>query len=173
MGPSNDLHFVSLMETPIPTGPISPARLWTRASWLTNQVAHHAHRIVMEHVAETGMRKQHFSVLAAIDELGAPTQAALVRGLAIDGSDMVAVLSDLEGRGYVQRWRDDTDRRRNVIRLTPEGEAALARLDAQVEAAQDVIFAPLDDAEREQLRDLLARVLEYHRPRHTEPPPAA
>jgi len=157
----------------IPAAAIAPARLWLRASWLTNQVAHHAHRIVMEHVAETGMRKQHFSVLAAIDELGAPTQAALVRGLAIDGSDMVAVLSDLESRGYLQRWRDDTDRRRNVIRLTPEGEAALARLDAQVEAAQDVIFAPLDAAEREQLRSLLARVLEHHRPRHTEPPPAA
>ena len=61
----------------IPAAAIAPARLWLRASWLTNQVAHHAHRIVMEHVAETGMRKQHFSVLAAIDELGAPTQAAL------------------------------------------------------------------------------------------------
>lgn len=160
------------METSTPPTAISPARLWTRPSWLTNQVAQHAHRIVMEHVAETGMRKQHFSVLAAIDDLGAPTQAALVRGLAIDGSDMVAVLSDLEGRGYVERWRDDADRRRNVIRLTPQGEAALARLDAQVEAAQDVIFAPLDAAERDQLRDLLARVLEYHRPRHTAPPPA-
>ena len=149
------------METSTPPTPISPARLWTRPSWLTNQVAQHAHRIVMEHVAETGMRKQHLSVLSAIDDLGAPTQAALVRGLAIDGSDMVAVLSDLEGRGWVERRRDDTDRRRNVLSLTRAGEVALAELDAKVDAA-----------EREQLRDLLARVLEYHRPRRTAPPPA-
>ncbi len=161
------------MEPSTPPAAIAPARLRLRASWLTNQVAQYARRIAMEHIAKTGMRMQHFSVLAAIDELEAPTQAALVRGLAIDGSDMVAVLSDLESRGYVERWRDDADRRRNVIRLTPDGEAALARLDAQVEAAQDVIFAPLDAAEREQLRDLLARVLEHHRPRHTAPPPAS
>ena len=155
------MHDPSPGEHPL----VTPQRLWRRPSWLINQIAGHAHRVVMQQVAESGMRKQHFAVLAAIEELGAPSQAALVRGLAIDGSDMVAVLDDLEGRGWVERRRDDTDRRRNVLSLTRAGEVALAELDAKVDAAQDVIFAALEPAEREQLRELLARVLEDQRRR--------
>ena len=155
------VHAPSTGEHPL----VTPQRLWRRPSWLINQIAGHAHRVVMEQVAESGMRKQHFSVLAAIEELVAPTQATLVRGLAIDGSDMVAVLDDLEARGWVERRRDDADRRRNVLSLTRAGAKALAELDAKVDAAQDVIFAALDPGEREQLRALLARVLEDQRGR--------
>ena len=76
---------------------------------------------------------------------------------------MVAVLDDLERRGFVERRRDDADRRRNVLSLTPAGREALREVDVQLDSAQDVILAPLDGEEREQLRELLTRVLEHHR----------
>jgi DNA-binding MarR family transcriptional regulator len=141
----------------------APRRLWGLTSWLLNQNAQQAHRVVMEQVAAAGMRKQHFGVLAAIDELGSPSQAELVRALAIDGSDMVGLLNELAGAGLVERRRDEADRRRNLMALTPAGEEALSVLAARMDAAQDVLLAPLDDDEREQLRALLTRVLEHHR----------
>jgi DNA-binding MarR family transcriptional regulator len=140
----------------------APRRLWRLPSWLLNQTAHQAHRIVKD-ITAGGARKQHFAVLAAIDELGSPSQAELVRALAIDGSDMVALLNELAEAGLVERQRDETDRRRNLMALTPAGEAALAALAECMDAAQDTLLAPLDAAEREQLRALLTRVLEHHR----------
>jgi DNA-binding MarR family transcriptional regulator len=151
----------------------APRRLWGLTSWLLNQNAQQAHRVVMEQVAAAGMRKQHFAVLAAIDELGSPSQSELVRTLAIDGSDMVALLNELAAAGLVERRRDETDRRRNLMGLTPAGEEALAVLAARMDTAQDVLLAPLDDDEREQLRTLLTRVLEHHRGRAAEARPAA
>ena len=110
------------------------------------------------------MRKAHFTVLVALDEHGSASQAELGRRLWIDRSDMVAVLNDLEAAGYVERARDERDRRRNVVALTPSGIDALARLNARADAAQDALLAPLSAPERRELQRLLTRV--------TEPPPA-
>lgn len=152
----------------------APRRLWGLPSWLLNQTAHQAHRVVMDQVAAAGMRKQHFAVLAAIDELGSPSQSQLVRALGIDGSDMVALLNELADAGLVERRRDEADRRRNLMALTPAGAEALATLSAHMDVAQDVLLAPLDADEREQLRVLLTRVLEHHRGRAGDArPPAA
>jgi hypothetical protein len=60
------------------------------------------------------------------------------------------------------RARADSDRRRNLVRLTPPGAEALERLAASVEDAQAVLLAPLPAAEHRQLRPLLTRLVEYH-----------
>jgi MarR family transcriptional regulator, lower aerobic nicotinate degradation pathway regulator len=53
-------------------------------------------------------------------------------------------------------------RRRNAIRITPAGTAALHALDGQVNAAQDALLEPLAPHERAQLTELLHRILEHH-----------
>jgi DNA-binding MarR family transcriptional regulator len=140
----------------------APERLQRLPSWLLNQAALHASRLVGESFARAGVRRYHFSVLVALDEDGPASQAALGRRLWIDRSDMVAVINDLERDGLVARVRDETDRRRNLVRLTPAGKRALARLDAQVEEAQAALLAPLSAAERRTLERLLARVVDHH-----------
>jgi MarR family transcriptional regulator, lower aerobic nicotinate degradation pathway regulator len=140
----------------------APRRLWRLSSWLIGHSALHAHRLVSDGFAAEGYRRPHFTVLVALSESGAASQATLGRRLAIDGSDMVAVIGDLERDGLVDRCRDEEDRRRNVVRLTPAGERTLERLDARVEAAQDELLAPLSAAERSELRRLLTRVVEHH-----------
>lgn len=143
----------------------APRRMWSLPSWLINQTALHAHRLVNEGFAADRMRRHHFTVLVSLAEQGPTSQAELGRRLTIDRSDMVAVIDDLERDGLVARARDERDRRRNVVRLTPAGTAALERLDARVEAAQDALLEPLSDGERRELRRLLTRVVEHHRER--------
>ena len=145
-----------------PTADRAPARLQRLPSWLLNQAALHATRIVGEAFANAGVRRYHFSVLVALAEDGPASQADLGRRLWIDRSDMVAVLNDLERDGLVARVRDERDRRRNLVRLTPAGKRALGRLEARVEDAQAALLAPLSAAEREELLRLLARVVEHH-----------
>jgi DNA-binding MarR family transcriptional regulator len=141
----------------------APRRLWQLPSWLVSQVALQGQRLVGEGLAADGLRRYHFTVLVALDEDGPTSQAALGRRLSIDRSDMVAVINDLERDGLVARERDDDDRRRNLIRLTPAGERALRRLDARIDEAQTALLEPLSAKERNELKRLLTRVVEHHR----------
>jgi MarR family transcriptional regulator, lower aerobic nicotinate degradation pathway regulator len=147
---------------------VAPSRLQRLPSWLLNQAALHATRIVGEAFAKAGVRRYHYSVLVALAQDGPASQADLGRRLWIDRSDMVAVLNDLERDGLVARVRDEHDRRRNLVELTPAGKRALDRLDRQVEEAQAALLAPLSASERQQLLGLLARLVEAHgdQPRH-------
>jgi DNA-binding MarR family transcriptional regulator len=140
----------------------SPARLQRLPSWLLNQSAIHATRTVADAFARAGVRRYHYSVLVALVEDGAASQASLGRRLSIDRSDMVAVVNDLERDGLVTRVRDPDDRRRNLVEITPAGKRMLDRLDAQVEAAQAAFLAPLSTRERRELLKLLTRLVEYH-----------
>jgi MarR family transcriptional regulator, lower aerobic nicotinate degradation pathway regulator len=133
-------------------------RLDRLPSRLLGQAALRADRLVAEALAEEGVRRHHYAVLATLADHGPASQAELGRRLWIDRSDMHAVLADLEHAGLVSRERDTADRRRNVVAVTPAAEPVLARLDARVAAAQEAVLAPLDAGERAQLLDLLARL---------------
>jgi MarR family transcriptional regulator, lower aerobic nicotinate degradation pathway regulator len=137
---------------------------WIRRlpSWLAGQLARTATGLVEQALASDGLRRSHLLVLNALAERGAASQAALGRRLLIDRSEMHALLSDLEQRGHVARVRDQNDRRRMLVELTPGGVRAVKRLNRQVEAAQDALLAPLTAAERRQLCDQLAQLVEHH-----------
>ena len=140
----------------------SPTRLARLPSRLLGQAALHAQRLVAEVLAAEGVRKHHFAVMVALDEGGPASQAALGRRLSIDRSDMAAVVMDLERDGLLSRERDERDRRRNVVRLTPAGRRLLRRLETCVAGAQETLLEPLSAAERADLERLLLRVVAHH-----------
>jgi len=136
-------------------------RLWVLPSWLLNQVASRANRLVADSFGRPGVR-MHYAVLAGLAEFGPISQAELSRRLGVDRSDLVAALNELEREEFVLRAPDDRDRRRNVLRITSAGQAELHSLDARVQAAAAALLAPLAPGEREQLVSLLQRVLAHH-----------
>lgn len=149
-----------------PAPPSSPrslpsALLWELPTWLLNHVAGSGNRLVLAELGEPGLRTQ-YTVLAGLAELGPSSQAELVRRIAIDRSDMVALLNRLEAEGLALRAPDPEDGRRNRITITAQGSRALKRLDARIRAAQATLLEPLAPAEREQLIELLQRLLEHH-----------
>jgi MarR family transcriptional regulator, lower aerobic nicotinate degradation pathway regulator len=144
----------------------APERLRRLPSWLLNQATLHANRLTGEALAADGVRRHHFTVLVALRDNGPASQAELGRRLSIDRSDVVAVLNDLQRSGLVDRASDDRDRRRNVVRLTKAGAAALERLEERVEQAQAALLEPLSTDERSELERLLGRIVEHHGERH-------
>ena len=66
---------------------------------------------------------------------------------------------------FVERKRDPSDRRRHVVRSTPEGKKMLRRLRTLAGQIEDDFLAPLDEREREALHGLLLRLAETHEPR--------
>jgi MarR family transcriptional regulator, lower aerobic nicotinate degradation pathway regulator len=136
-----------------------PQRVRRMPSWLVGQASRRAQTLVSEALAREGMRRQHFTVLTSLAEQGEASQAALGRRLWIDGSDLHAVVGELEREGLIARVRDPTDRRRNVVTITSAGNSTLKRLDALIDRAQRELMAPLSASERRELIRLLERLI--------------
>ncbi|SEQ72162.1 DNA-binding transcriptional regulator, MarR family [Lentzea xinjiangensis] len=141
----------------------TPARLADKPSWLLTQLAVHAHRLASEGFGEAGARGYHFRVLAALDEFGVASQAELGRRCAMDRSDVVAAVTELAERGFVERTQDPQDRRRNMVTLTGAGQEQLRRLDRVLDQAQDTLLEPLAAQDRQTLTRLLTALLAHHR----------
>jgi DNA-binding MarR family transcriptional regulator len=148
------------MDRPEPC--TAPLRLRALPSWLINQAALPANRLVTERLAAAGSRRYHYSLLAALDELGPASQAEFSRRTAIDRSDMVTIINELTEQGYVERSADTSDGRRNVVTITPAGRRQLRKLDRLVARAQDELLTPLSPEQRHQLIGLLTSLVEYH-----------
>jgi DNA-binding MarR family transcriptional regulator len=142
----------------------TPTRLRRIPSRLLASAAAHADRLITSGLAAADAHKWHYAVLAALHDGGPASQAALSRRTGIYRSDMVALLNDLEGGGFVQRVPDPEDRRRNVISLTRSGGRRLDQLDKLVASLQDELLAPLSAADRERLVELLSRLVAHHAP---------
>jgi DNA-binding MarR family transcriptional regulator len=91
---------------------------------------------------------------------GAALQQQLCEYLWMDPNNCVLLLNELEERGYLERRRDPTDRRRHVVDLTDAGLLALEQAERAQESIGEQLFAGLSDEERATLRSLLSRALE-------------
>src|SRR5215207_785155 len=90
-----------------------------------------------------------FQLLGLLHDQGTTGQQELGQVMGVDPSVLVTLLNPLEADGYVSRQRDPADRRRHVVALSPAAAAHAQH------AAEDELFSGLDQAQREQLRQLL------------------
>jgi len=86
------------------------------------------------------------------------TQKALGDALRIDRTTMVALIDDLEDKGYVTRQRHPHDRRAFLVHPTGAGRAAKTAAIRILDEQQRRYLAPLSPAERDQLGALLERL---------------
>ena len=94
------------------------------------------------------------------------TQKALGDALRIDRTTMVALIDDLEDKGYVIRQRHPRDRRAFLVHPTGAGRGAKTAAIQILDEQQRRYLAPLTPAEREQLGALLKRL---HTPAESDP----
>jgi len=138
----------------------TPARLRALPSWVINQVAIAANRLTDRALADTGSRRYHFALLAALDEFGPSSQADLGRCTGIDRSDVVAAVNSMVEQGFLRRSPDPADGRRNIITLTAAGKDHLESLSASLADAQVELLRTLSSTESKTIIELLARVLD-------------
>ncbi|MFF2198473.1 MarR family winged helix-turn-helix transcriptional regulator [Streptomyces sp. NPDC058157] len=151
------------MVEPQPTPPPSPsalAHIQSLPSWLAGRVAARGRGLVADAIAAEGLKPMQHAVLAATAAYGPVAQAELGRRLAVDPKDMVGILNHLQGAGLVLRTPDPSDRRKNAVTVTPEGEAVLARCATLAEIANERLLAPLTADEQGVLMALLRRIHE-------------
>ena len=104
----------------------APSRIRDRPTWLISRSYARSHGLLNDSFATSGhgLRSYHYRLLAALEEWGPASQAGLARSTSVDRSDVVAVLRELEERGFIDRTTDPTNRRRNIVSITPAGRAS-------------------------------------------------
>jgi DNA-binding MarR family transcriptional regulator len=103
-----------------------------------------------------------FDVLAALRRAGAPYELSpgrLLRETLVTSGTMTNRVDRLAARGYVERLPDPADRRGVLVRLTPDGKAAVDGAFEELLAAEQELLADLADADRDQLARLLRTLL--------------
>jgi DNA-binding MarR family transcriptional regulator len=159
---------VNVTETHIEARPKlvgPPKELLSTSTFLLKRLGFAAKDRSHEAFEGTGLNAFHFAVMALLEEDPRETQAAIADALGYDRSHIVRLLDELEERDLVVRKRDPEDRRRHVVKLTPEGRKMLTKLRAIVDRLEQDFLAPLGERERAELQALLQRLASYHDPR--------
>lgn len=109
-------------------------------------------------LAPSGLRARSYSILALAADGSRPSQRDLADFLRLDPSQVVALVDDLQARGFVTREPDPADRRANVVVATSAGREVYERAHAEARAAEQRVFARLTASERERVAELLRLV---------------
>jgi MarR family transcriptional regulator, lower aerobic nicotinate degradation pathway regulator len=138
----------------------APSRIRDRPTWLISRAYGRSHGLLNDgfEASGAGLRSYHYRLLAALEEWGPVGQADLGRGTSIDRSDVVTVLGELERLGLIERTVNPSNRRRNIVSITPAGSKQLRALDHVVDEIQEQVLAPLSQTERRQLTKLLRKL---------------
>ena len=126
--------------------------------YLISRLGFYASKQFAERLSELGLTPRMWGAMNVLDHEGVVSQQQLGRAIGMDPSSMVSTIDELEAKGWVQRRPHPTDRRAHALHITDAGRETLSRGRRLAGGAQNELLAPLDDAERAQLHDLLLRL---------------
>ena len=99
-----------------------------------------------------------YAVLTVLARWSGIDQRRLGELASLDRSTVADIVSRLVRKNWLERVRDASDGRRNVLDLAPDAMQAFAHLTPSARRVQDRLLAPLDQGERPAFTDALRRV---------------
>jgi DNA-binding MarR family transcriptional regulator len=121
-------------------------------------------RITMHRFTEAlepfGIRPRHVAALIELRDRGQLTQQSLCVQLHLDPTNLVAILNELEEKGYATRRRDPEDRRRHLVEVSRKGIAVIEKVSEVMDGVEADLLEGFGAAEREQLDVLLTSIWE-------------
>ena len=138
-----------MAELPVTTSPAHhPGAL---IDYLARRMRQRAEAVL----APLGLRPRHLVALTVLRDRGGSTQQALATTLAMDGTNIVGLLNQLEAEQLIERRRSPEDRRCHVVELTGAGARQLAAAEQALTAVESEVLGALDEHQRETLYTLL------------------
>lgn len=98
-------------------------------------------------------------ILLTLAEMDGVALHELTRRVARDKSQMSRVVQSLENKGVVERRASPRDGRVSEVFLTEKGEAVVAVLTDALTEAIDQVMAPISQAEKATLKDIMRRIV--------------
>ncbi|WP_162242592.1 MarR family winged helix-turn-helix transcriptional regulator [Leifsonia sp. Leaf336] len=122
--------------------------------------AHQVHNALWVSTVSGAVTPSQFAVLSVLAESPDVDQNAISRGTSLDTSTTGAIVNRLAQRGLLEMRKDPSDLRRNLLRLSPQGEQEFRELAHKAAHMTDAYTDALDESERHQLVSLLKRLVE-------------
>jgi DNA-binding MarR family transcriptional regulator len=122
------------------------------------QLGMEAARQFADRLAPLGVEPRHVGMLTRLAANEGKAQQAIGELIGLNPTQMVFLVDELEGRGFVERRRNPADRRSYALYLTPAGWDMLSKVQEAGRAHQATLGASLSHGEQEQLTDLLRRI---------------
>jgi len=107
---------------------------------------------------DEGLTLAQMDVLVTLYARGAISQQELADLLFVTKGNVVGLLDRLSGRGFVERQSSDTDRRVNLLHITPEGRRMVERALPRQRQLISRLMEPLTKAEADCVEGLLSRL---------------
>lgn len=139
--------------------PNPPDHLLRGVGFTLGQLYRSSREVIDGPLEAEGHTLRTYWVLSCLRARGELSQQQVCDALGIDRSDMVRIVDTLERRGLVTRTRDTKDRRRHLLTLTKEGQAARKRVADLVDSATSKAFDALSPFERRLLHRLALKAL--------------
>ena len=102
-----------------------------------------------------GLTALQYTALTVLERHPDMSAAQLARNSFVTAQSMADMITALQGRGLIERHRDQADRRRLVVALTTEGRELLDDYRDQVATLEKRMLAGLGSGETSQLRRCL------------------
>lgn len=113
-----------------------------------------------ERLRQVGQSVSRMETLGAIMNMPGPcSQSAIARRLRVEGATVTRMVDVLSREGLVERLPDPTDRRVNLLSITPAGEEMLRQIFAIYDDMRDELLGDLATADRAELHRLLDLLL--------------
>lgn len=100
-----------------------------------------------------------YAILAVLNRLGEASQRVLCDEVDLDRSTVADLIKRMERRGLVERRRDPSDARSNIVTLSATGVAEYRRLQPLVELVDEDLASQLSESQLNSLRSTLRAML--------------
>ena len=113
---------------------------------------------IREMLSETGITEQQWRVLRVLSEHGVLDTKSLAERSCLLLPSLTRIAATLRGKGLISQTRDEQDRRRQFVEITPEGQSII---DTNASRASDIAAefrTRLGEADYETLLNLLERL---------------
>lgn len=127
-------------------------------AFLLAQLGAHAALQFAERLAVLELAPADAGILRLLRVAAGLSQQELSGKLQIHPSRLVAILDNLEKRGFVERRANPDDRRLYSIHLTKSGGEILEKIGKVAREHQDALLSALSSGERDELATLLLRI---------------
>jgi DNA-binding MarR family transcriptional regulator len=127
-------------------------------AFLLAQLGAHAASQFAERLGVLGIAPPDAGILRLLRMEAGLSQQELSSKLKIHPSRLVAILDNLEKRGFVERRANPDDRRLYSLYLTKDGGEVLERISKVAREHQDALLSALNKDERDELATLLLRI---------------
>ena len=118
-------------------------------------------RIFMQNVVDDGrsvmpdLKLSQIKAIAAFQDKSCFSMKELASNIGVKLTNMTMMVDNLVKDGMVERGRDDKDRRKVMVRLTPKGKKIRDKFLAQRRSGAQLIFAHLNDRDKKDLLNCL------------------